>query len=112
MTQLGTPGTPLGILSELNLTDVPFELGPGDLLLYTDGAIEGRPRPGSSLEDVPTVSGEAELAQALANSHGVDATATIDHVTGVLHAHHDGWAIDDTALLALRVQPAPPTMPP
>ncbi|MFQ6144645.1 PP2C family protein-serine/threonine phosphatase [Streptomyces seoulensis] len=107
VTQLGTPGTLLGVLPTLHLTDVAFDLGPGDLLLlYTDGAIEGRPRPGSDPDNAHTLFGETELAQALADSHGMDATATITHLTGVLDAHHHGWSSDDTALLALRVRPA------
>ncbi|MYV70053.1 SpoIIE family protein phosphatase, partial [Streptomyces sp. SID2131] len=40
---LGTPGTLLGVMDTVRLTDVPFELAPGDLLLlYTDGATEAR----------------------------------------------------------------------
>ncbi|MFD6826647.1 PP2C family protein-serine/threonine phosphatase, partial [Streptomyces sp. NPDC060085] len=103
--RLGTLGTLLGVLPALRLSDVPFQLGPGDLLLlYTDGAIEARPRPG---EAGGAVFGEADLAQALAASHDLDATATINHLTGVLDAHHHGWASDDTALLAVRVFPVP-----
>ncbi|MET8413200.1 SpoIIE family protein phosphatase, partial [Streptomyces sp. NPDC005195] len=45
MQEAGRPGTLLGILSEVRLTDVRFRLGAGDtLLLYTDGATEARPR--------------------------------------------------------------------
>ncbi|MFJ4868591.1 PP2C family protein-serine/threonine phosphatase [Streptomyces sp. NPDC088757] len=102
--KLGVPGTLLGVLDTLNLTDVPFHLAPGDLLLlYTDGAIEARPRPGTAPEDAGTPFGEDDLAAALAAGHGMDATATIAHLTGVLDTHHGGWASDDTALLALRV---------
>ncbi|MFI1441669.1 PP2C family protein-serine/threonine phosphatase [Streptomyces fructofermentans] len=108
--RLGTPGTLLGVMPRLNLTDVPFELGPGDLLLlYTDGATEARPRPGTTPGAARAVFGEADLAQALAASHGMDATATITHLTNTLEAHHHGWTSDDTALLALRV--APPSAP-
>ncbi|MER8267971.1 GAF domain-containing SpoIIE family protein phosphatase [Streptomyces griseus] len=110
---LGEAGTLLGVLPRLDLADTPFELGPGDLLLlYTDGATEARPRPGTAPEDAGAVFGEADLAQALATTHGMDATATIDHLTSVLDAHHHGWASDDTALLALRVSPSRPTLLP
>ncbi|MFJ4675679.1 PP2C family protein-serine/threonine phosphatase [Kitasatospora sp. NPDC088783] len=107
--EVGVPGTLLGILPRLDLTDTSFHLGPGDLLLlYTDGATEARARPGTDPEDAGAVFGEADLAQALAATHGMDATATVDHLTAVLHAHHHGWASDDTALLALRVEPGAP----
>ncbi|MFJ9352520.1 PP2C family protein-serine/threonine phosphatase [Streptomyces sp. NPDC101237] len=110
--QLGAAGTLLGVMPELRLTDTPFQLGPGDLLLlYTDGAIEGRPRPGTAPEDAGAVFGEADLTQALVSTCGMDAAATIDHLTAVLDAHHQGWASDDTALLALRVTPAGPSGP-
>ncbi|MFE0774261.1 PP2C family protein-serine/threonine phosphatase [Streptomyces sp. NPDC058861] len=104
--RVGAPGTLLGITDALNLTDVPFHLDPGDLLLlYTDGAIEARPRPGTAPETTGALFDEDDLAAALAASNGMDATATVAHLTGVLDAHHGGWASDDTALLALRAAP-------
>ncbi|MFE8938017.1 PP2C family protein-serine/threonine phosphatase [Streptomyces sp. NPDC007872] len=103
---LGTPGTLLGVMDTVRLTDVPFELAPGDLLLlYTDGATEARSRPGTAPEEARAIFDEADLATALAASHALDAAATITHLTTVLDAHHGGWASDDTALLALRVPP-------
>ncbi|MFJ8007465.1 PP2C family protein-serine/threonine phosphatase [Streptomyces fagopyri] len=111
--RLGTPGTLLGVMPTLHLTDVPFQLAPGDLLLlYTDGATEARPRPGTSPQNAEAVFGEDDLAQALAASHTMDATATVNHLTGLLHNHHHGWASDDTALLALRVTPTRPRTSP
>ncbi|MEU6062629.1 GAF domain-containing SpoIIE family protein phosphatase [Streptomyces sp. NPDC047097] len=104
--RLGAPGTLLGIMDTVDLTDVPFHLAPGDvLLLYTDGAIEARPRPGTAPEDAGALFGERDLAAALAAGHGMDAAATIEYLTGVLDAHHGGWNSDDTALLALRATP-------
>ncbi|MFJ4873145.1 PP2C family protein-serine/threonine phosphatase [Streptomyces sp. NPDC088757] len=103
---LGIPGTLLGVMNTVRLTDVPFELFPGDLLLlYTDGATEARPRPDAAPEETQAIFDEEDLAAALAASHGMDAVATIAHLAGVLDAHHGGWASDDTALLALRVPP-------
>lgn len=103
--QLGTPGTLLGVLPTTQLTDVRYRLAPGDLLLlYTDGACEGRPRPGTPAAAPPTF-GEAELAAALAATTGLDAAATVKELAAVLSDHHGGWASDDTALLALRVPP-------
>ncbi len=104
--RLGVPGTLLGVMGTLNLTDVSFRLDPGDLLLlFTDGAIEARPRPGTAPEEAGALFDEEDLAAALAASHGMDAAATVEHLTGVLDAHHRGWASDDTALLALRATP-------
>ncbi|MFE8937932.1 SpoIIE family protein phosphatase [Streptomyces sp. NPDC007872] len=105
---LGTKGTLLGVMDTVHLTDVPFHLAPGDLLLlYTDGATEARPRPGTAPEEARAIFDEADLATALAASHTMDAAGTITHLTGILDAHHGGWASDDTALLALRVPPPP-----
>ncbi|MFD4686092.1 PP2C family protein-serine/threonine phosphatase [Streptomyces sp. NPDC058461] len=104
--QLGTPGTLLGVLKTVSLTDVRYRLAPGDLLLlYTDGASEARPRPGTRSGEARALFGEEELAAALAATHGMDAGVTVKEIGGVLAAHHGGWASDDTALLALRVPP-------
>ncbi|BAJ33202.1 putative serine/threonine protein phosphatase [Kitasatospora setae KM-6054] len=105
--RLGALGTMLGIIPEVSLTDVPFDLAPGELLLlYTDGAIEARPRPGTRPDQAGAVFGEADLIHALADTHGLDAAATIAHLRALLEARHGGWSSDDTALLALRVAQA------
>ncbi|MFJ4903434.1 PP2C family protein-serine/threonine phosphatase [Streptomyces sp. NPDC088727] len=104
--QLGHPGTLLGVMEQIHLTEVHYQLFPGDLLLlYSDGACEARPRPGTADGGAPGVFGEGELVAALAATHTLDATATIGRLTATLAAHHGGWASDDTALLALRVPP-------
>jgi serine phosphatase RsbU (regulator of sigma subunit) len=101
---LGRLGTLLGVLPSVRLTDVRYRLAPGDLLLlYTDGACEARPRfPSPSAR---AMFGEDDLAAALADTDGLDAAATVAHLTGVLADQHGGWASDDTALLALRALP-------
>ncbi len=102
---LGTPGTLLGVLPTVRLTDVRFRLTPGDLmLLYTDGACEARPNPDAP--DGGAIFGEADLARALADTHGLDAAATTARIAAILHDHHNGWSSDDTALLALRIPDA------
>ncbi|MFD9175403.1 PP2C family protein-serine/threonine phosphatase [Streptomyces diastaticus] len=102
--EVGRPGTLLGVLDAIGLTDTRFRLTPGDLLLlYTDGALEARPAPGTPPASARELFGEADLHATLAATHGLDATATVDRITGALAAHHGGWASDDTALLALRV---------
>ncbi|MEU6807921.1 GAF domain-containing SpoIIE family protein phosphatase [Streptomyces sp. NPDC046831] len=107
--QLGATGTVLGVIPDVELTDLPFTLGPGDvLLLYTDGAIEARPRPGTDPKDAGAVFGEDDLARALAATRGLDAAATVKQLAAVLEAQHGGWSSDDTALLALRIDPDGP----
>ena len=104
--QLGTFGSLLGWRHPIKLADVRFRLAPGDLLLlYTDGACEGREDPRRSGPRRPMFD-EAALARTLAASHGLDAAATTEHIAATLIAAHDGWISDDTALLALRVPPA------
>lgn len=103
--QLGTLGTLLGVFDEVRLADVRFRMAPGDLLLlYTDGACEARPDPHGPASGKPMFD-EAALADAVADSHHMDAAATTEHIAATLATHHGGWASDDTALLALRVPP-------
>ncbi|MFI5867495.1 SpoIIE family protein phosphatase [Streptomyces sp. NPDC051546] len=105
--ELGVPGTLLGVMPTVRLTDARFRLRPGDLLFfYTDGACEARPNSRSALPARPVFDEEA-LARALADTHGMDAEATNAHIAAVLAGHHGGWASDDTALLSLRVPPSP-----
>jgi serine phosphatase RsbU (regulator of sigma subunit) len=104
--EAGSAGAMLGVFDTVRLTDVRFRLAPGDLLLlYTDGACEGRPNPASPGPVRPMFNDEA-LARTLAATHGLDAAATITAIAAALAGHHDGWASDDTALLTLRVPPA------
>jgi serine phosphatase RsbU (regulator of sigma subunit) len=103
--EAGRPGSLLGVLPDADLADARFRLSPGDvLLLYTDGAIEARPRraPGAAI----ALFGQDALAAALAGCAGLDAAGVISRLGGILARHSGGWASDDTALLALRVPPA------
>jgi serine phosphatase RsbU (regulator of sigma subunit) len=103
--QAGVSGSLLGYAEKVQLTDVRFRLAPGDLLLlYTDGAIEARPAPGSPEPRQP-IFDEAALARTLADSRGLDAAATNGQIAAAIAARHGGWASDDTALLALRLPP-------
>lgn len=101
--EIGVPGQLLGVFEPIRLTDVRFRLAPGDLLLlYTDGATEARARPGRPGRK-QDVFDDADLTRTLAATTGMDAAATVDHISSALAARHAGWASDDTALLALRV---------
>src|SRR6201995_4524150 len=104
--QIGIFGSLLGWRHPIKLADVRFRLAPGDLLLlYTDGACEGREDPRRSGPPRPMFD-EAALARTPAASNGLDAAATTEHIAATLIAAHDGWISDDTALLTLRVPPA------
>ncbi|MFJ9884499.1 SpoIIE family protein phosphatase [Streptomyces sp. NPDC091287] len=84
----------------------PLPAGLGDLLLlYIDGACEARPRPSTPPGELQQVFGDAELAAAQSGRRGLDAEATVKDIGAALADHHDCWASDDTALLALRVPP-------
>jgi sigma-B regulation protein RsbU (phosphoserine phosphatase) len=70
--EVGSPGTPIGLLDSLEAVDVSFWLDPGEaIVLFTDGVPEGRSAQGfygeSRLRDVVTrTSGSAEdLADAI-----------------------------------------------
>ena len=93
---VGTPGDLLGALPEVTTTDERLRLEPGDaLLMYTDGVTEAGP--------ARDMFGEQRLLEA-AQAHATDADTLVD---GVLRAvrQHDGSADDDSALLAVRVDP-------
>jgi serine phosphatase RsbU (regulator of sigma subunit) len=101
--QAGITGHLLGYSDTVDLVDARFRLFPGDLLLlYTDGAIEARPDPGSVKPWQPMFD-ERALARTLAETRDMDAAATTKYIAGALADRHGGWASDDTALLALRV---------
>lgn len=101
--EIGRPGQLLGVFDPIRLADARFRLAPGDLLLlYTDGATEARARPGAPDRE-HDVFDDADLARALADTAGMNATDTIAHINDTLAARHEGWTSDDTALLALRV---------
>lgn len=77
-----------------------FRLHPGDaLLLYTDGITEARAR------DRGALFGEDRLVSALAATHGLGATATLEALWREASDHAGGHAVDDTALMLLRVAP-------
>ncbi|NJQ16943.1 PP2C family protein-serine/threonine phosphatase [Streptomyces bohaiensis] len=77
-----------------------FRLHPGDaLLLYTDGITEARDR------DRGPLFGEDRLAAALAATRGLGAADTLEALWQEASEHAGGHAVDDTALMLLRVAP-------
>lgn len=86
--------------------ETPFRLEAGDaLLLYTDGITEARTR------DKGPLFGGDRLAAALAATHGHTAAETLHQLWQEASKHSGGYAVDDTALMLLRVTPAPDPSP-
>jgi serine phosphatase RsbU (regulator of sigma subunit) len=97
--RVGHPGTLLGALTRLSLTDVDFHLDPGDLLLlYTDGLTE------RLHDDVQF--GEVEFHRCVAETIDLTAADAVVRIAGAADAYSRGYSHDDTALLAIQVNPA------
>ncbi len=90
---VGEPGTLLGLVGEVEVSEVQVDLSPGQVLLaFTDGVTEAR-------RD-RAMFGEERLAEVLAGLPP-DPDAVVDGVLGAVHAWSDRR--DDLALLALAV---------
>jgi PAS domain-containing protein len=91
--ELGTNGTVLGVLGEVELHDRTSRLAPGDaLVLYTDGLTEAT---------APDVWTPARLDAAVAGARRKSAHGIVEH----LAAQTPETLRDDMALLALKAQP-------
>ena len=94
-TDVGGPGSLLGVLPEPRFEEAVLDLAPGDaLVLYTDGVTEAR-RAGDFFED-------AGLARAVAANAG-SATSITEGVLADVLAFQGGNPRDDIALVAVRV---------
>jgi PAS domain S-box-containing protein len=101
-TQVGAPGTLLGVLEELKINEVELELAAGEtLLLYTDGLTEAAR--GVLAPDEHEV---LELCARAAHPEG-GAQPGLDellgHVEGIALRYAEGRMRDDVALLAVRL---------
>jgi serine phosphatase RsbU (regulator of sigma subunit) len=94
---VGEPGTLLGVLPEVRLTDTAVHLSSGDLLLlYTDGVTEARG---------PTGMLDSEgLAAVLASCAGLDAISVAARIESAALEIQEGNARDDIAILAVRIR--------
>ncbi len=94
LTAVGSPGSLVGVISEVEFTDTELKLAPGDLLvMYTDGVTEGR----RGLDFY----GEQRLhASVIAHQNSVLPAQAI--VQDVL-AFQGGTPRDDIAVIAVRV---------
>jgi PAS domain S-box-containing protein len=93
--RLGSSGTLIGIVPEVELRDTEARLQPGDtLVLYTDGVIDAR-RNGDPL-------GEDGLAELLAECGGLGPAAIAERVETAAVKHWGGTVGDDVAVVVLR----------
>jgi PAS domain S-box-containing protein len=95
----GLGGPPLGVIDAATWAVVDCSLAAGEqLVLYTDGLIEGRSRPGSS--DRLGLQGLIDLVPA-----GVLDLAALDSLVDAAAAAHGEALPDDVAVVAVRVRP-------
>jgi PAS domain S-box-containing protein len=94
--QLGQPGTLLGVIEPLNISETEATLRPGEtLLLYTDGVTEAG-RPHRQL-------GERGLREVCERSPSLALPALLEAIETAALERAEGQLHDDIALLALRL---------
>jgi PAS domain S-box-containing protein len=92
----GTPGTLLGVFTDIELTDATVDLGPGDaLVLFTDGLTDAE-RTGGEV-------GQTRLADVLVRSMGRSAEEIAARLEREVLAHRTQVLPDDLAILVARV---------
>jgi serine phosphatase RsbU (regulator of sigma subunit) len=95
-SQVGQPGTILGVIDPIAIHEVQVELHPGGtLLLYTDGVVEAG-RPHRQL-------GEQGLLELCRSSRALTLAGLLERVEQAALEHADGALHDDIALLGLRL---------
>ena len=95
-TQLGKPGTLLGVLDPVDIHEMQADLHPGEtLLLYTDGLPEAG-RSGVQL-------GEQGLLELCAQAPGLSVSELLERIERAALERADGALRDDIALMALRL---------
>jgi PAS domain S-box-containing protein len=96
---IGQPGTLLGVLEPIEITDVQIELRGGEtLLLYTDGVPDAG-RPNEQL-------GEEGLIELCRDAPSLSLGDLLERIESSALKHAKQGLRDDLALLALRVRPA------
>jgi PAS domain S-box-containing protein len=99
-TQVGRPGTLLGVLDPIEIAESEAELKDGQtLLLYTDGVSEA----GRSVEPL----GEDGLRELCRKAPRLSLPALLRHIEHAALERAEGKLRDDIALLAVRVTPEP-----
>ncbi len=93
-TPVPAPGTLLGVYPDVTLTEVTFDLYPGEIMvLYTDGVTEAR---GDG-----ELYGADRLARAVASVPGGTADEIADHLLADVDAFQRGQQLDDIAILVV-----------
>jgi PAS domain S-box-containing protein len=99
-TQIGLPGTLLGVLDPIEIAESEAELQDGQtLLLYTDGVSE------AGRSDEPL--GEDGLRELCRQAPSLSLPALLRHIEHAALERAEGKLRDDIALLAVRLVPAP-----
>jgi sigma-B regulation protein RsbU (phosphoserine phosphatase) len=94
----GTPGTLLGVFTDVELTDATVDLGPGDaLVLFTDGLTDAE-RTGEEF-------GQKWLADMLARNVGRSVEEIARSLERVVLGDRNRRLPDDLAILVARVKP-------
>ena len=94
---VGEPGTLLGVLPDVRLSDTAVKLGAGDLLvLYTDGVTEARGPRG--------MLGSDELAAVIASCAGLDANSVAARIESAALEIQEGNPRDDIAILVVKIR--------
>ena len=94
--QIGRPGTLLGVLDPIEITEIKTDLSPGEtLLLYTDGVPDAG-RPNAQL-------GEEGLAELCRRAPRLALDGLLEYIEDVALEHAKQGLRDDLALLALRI---------
>jgi len=94
---VGEPGTLLGVLPDVSLSDTAVQLGSGDLMvLYTDGVTEARGPDG--------MFGTDELVRVLASCAGLDAKSVAARIESAALEIQEGNPRDDIAILVVRIR--------
>jgi serine phosphatase RsbU (regulator of sigma subunit) len=93
---VGEPGTLLGVLPEVSLSDTSVQLEKGDVMvLYTDGVTEARGPEG--------MLGADALKTVLASCAGLDAKSVAARIESAALEIQEGNPRDDIAILAVRI---------
>ena len=94
---VGEPGTLLGVLPDVRLSDTSVRLEQGDVMvLYTDGVTEARGPDG--------MFGSDQLAAILASCAGLDAKSVAARIESAALEIQEGSPRDDIAILAVRIR--------
>jgi PAS domain S-box-containing protein len=94
---VGKPGTLLGVLSDVSVSDTRVRLQRGDVMvLYTDGVTEARGPEG--------MLGNDRLAEVLASCAGLDAKSVAARIESAALEIQEGNPRDDIAILAVRIR--------